>query len=92
MVGEIVAYILSNTIYEKSVFGGLFANMDNGQVYSLTPVIGTNYNQFYLALSYDLNFAKANKYTSIRGPFEITISYMDLGSRLKKMSLPCMRF
>lgn len=92
MIGEIVAYVFSDIMYEKSVFAGLFANIDNSQVYSLTPVIGTNYNQFYVALSYDLNFAKANKYTSVRGPFEITISYMDLGSRLKKLALPCRRF
>ena len=91
-VGEIAAYVFTRNLLEKSVFTGGFFNIDNGQIYSFTALIGTNYNQFHLALSYDLNFSKANRYTSIKGPFEITLSYMAISGKLKKIALPCMRF
>ncbi|MCG8700126.1 MAG: type IX secretion system membrane protein PorP/SprF [Bacteroidales bacterium] len=92
-VGEIMTYIISDNFMEKSVFAGLFLNSHHGRFYSTTPLIGANYNQWHIAFSYDINFSQLQrKYTPVKGPFEITISYMSISNHVRKLTLPCVRY
>ena len=92
LIGTNIGYDLKGKI--KSVFTGAYfregVNFDETD--AIVCVIGINFNNLDVGVSYDINVSSLNEISHYRGGLEISIIYTAVSTYLQKISIPCDRF
>jgi len=85
-------YVAKNPYKIEAVFAGLMyrhgitRNNDAGAI-----VLGINFKNLDIGISYDINISDLKKATTFRGGYEISIIYTAPSTLLKKVTIPCDR-
>ena len=96
LFGANVEYMLSegeNPFKRKAVYVGIFAR-NNTQIMTdaAYAVAGMKYNNWNVAISYDLNVSQLHTATDYRGAFEFSFIYTGISTHLSKTEIPCDRY
>ncbi len=89
--GGHATYVLSGDMLENSVFAGLYAR-NGSENNSMIMLVGGNYQNWSVGLSYDFNTSDLRTSSSNPGGFEVSVIYKEISTQIQKFFIPCERF
>ncbi len=95
LIGTNIGYdLLKNKSKIKSIFAGSYfrEGVKFDEMDAVVCVIGINFNNLDVGVSYDINVSSLNEISHYRGGLEISIIYTAVSTYLQKISIPCDRF
>lgn len=90
--GGSIHYRLPQGNMLEQMFTGVQTRTSINNFDAIIFLVGLNFYDFEIGLSYDINISPLVQASNMRGAFEISIIYKDISKSLQKIALPCDRF